>query len=143
MSPNWYDTAAFSVVVESWMRTDQWMHDSNNYRTEVSEKIFKPLAFYHPFVCYGSEGTCRYLQREGFETFSNLWSEEYDTILNDNERFEAVTPVVFDAVKNYSTARYDALTEQKLQHNKQHYFDTALIHRRFQTEIIDVIQEFV
>jgi len=143
MSPNWYDTSAFSVVVESWMRTDRWVNDPGNYRTEVSEKIFKPLAFYHPFVCYGSEGTCRYLQREGFETFSNLWSEQYDTILNDNERFQAVTPVVFDAVKNYSTANYDALTEQKLQHNKHHYFNTALIRQRFQTEIIDVIQEFL
>jgi hypothetical protein len=143
MSPNWYDTAAFSVVVESWMRTDHWVNDPNNYRTEVSEKIFKPLAFYHPFVCYGSEGTCRYLQREGFETFSNLWSEQYDTILNDNERFQAVTPVVFDAVKNYSSANYDALTQQKLQHNKHHYFNTALIRQRFQSEIIDVIQEFL
>jgi hypothetical protein len=143
MSPNWYDTAAFSVVVESWMRTDRWVNDPGNYRTEVSEKIFKPLAFYHPFVCYGSEGTCRYLQREGFETFSNLWSEDYDTILNDNERFRAVTPVVFDAVKNYSTAQYDQLTQQKLQHNHARYFDTALVQQRFQTEIIDVIQEFL
>ena len=145
MSPNWYDTAAFSVVVESWMRTDRWVENPRhpNYRTEVSEKIFKPIAYHHPFVCYGSEGTCRYLQREGFETFSNLWSEEYDTILNDNQRFQAVTPVVFDAVKNYSTAKYDAVTEQKLRHNKQHYFDCELIHSRFQTEIIDVIQEFL
>jgi hypothetical protein len=145
MSPNWYDTAAFSVVVESWMRTDRWVDSPRhpNYRTEVSEKIFKPIAYHHPFVCYGSEGTCRYLQREGFETFSNLWSEEYDTVLNDNQRFEAVTPVVFDAVKNYSSGNYDAVTEQKLQHNKQHYFDRELIHSRFQTEIIDVIQEFL
>ena len=145
MSPNWYDTAAFSVVVESWMRTDRWVDSPRhpNFRTEVSEKIFKPIAYYHPFVCYGSEGTCRYLQREGFETFSNLWSEDYDNILDDNQRFEAVTPVVFDAVKNYSTAQYDTLTEQKLRHNKHHYFDTALIHQRFQTEIIDVIQEFL
>lgn len=145
MAPEWYDTAAFSVVVESWMRTDRWVETPRhpNYRTEVSEKIFKPIAYYHPFVCYGSEGTCRYLQREGFETFSNLWSEHYDTILNDNERFEAVTPVVFEAVKNHSQAQYDTETQQKLQHNKHHYFDTALIQQRFQTEIIDVIQEFL
>jgi hypothetical protein len=145
MSPDWYDTAAFSVVVESWMRTDWWVASPwhPNYRTEVSEKIFKPIAYYHPFVCYGSEGTCRYLQREGFETFSNLWSEDYDKILDDNQRFEAVTPVVFDAVKNYSTGNYDALTEQKLKHNKHRYFNTAIIHRRFQSEIIDVIQEFL
>jgi len=145
MSPNWYDTAAFSVVVESWMRTDRWAETPRhpNYRTEVSEKIFKPIAYHHPFVCYGSEGTCRYLQREGFETFSNLWSEHYDTILNDNERFQAVTPVVFDAVKNHSRAQYDTETQQKLQHNHARYFDTTLIQQRFQTEIIDVIKEFL
>jgi hypothetical protein len=145
MSPQWYDTAAFSVVVESWMRTDRWVISPwhPNYRTEVSEKIFKPIAYHHPFVCYGSEGTCRYLQREGFETFSNLWSEDYDNILNDNDRFEAVTPVVYQAVENYGSGKYDAVTEQKLQHNKHHYFDTALIGQRFQTEIIDVIQEFL
>ena len=145
MSPEWYNTAAFSVVVESWMRTNWWVElpKHPNYRTEVSEKIFKPIAFYHPFVCYGSEGTCRYLQRKGFETFSNLWSEQYDTILNDNERFQAVTPVVFEAVKNHSQAQYDTLTQQKLAHNHAHYFDTALIKQRFRTEIIDVIQEFL
>ena len=143
MNPDWYDTSAFSVVVESWMRSARWVQNPENYRTEVSEKIFKPIALYHPFVCYGSEGTCRYLQREGFETFSNLWSEQYDTILDDNQRFLAVTPVVFEAVKNYGSGQFDALTNQKLQHNKQHYFDMALIHQRFQTEIIDVIQEFL
>ena len=145
MSPSWYDTAAFSVVVESWMRTNKWADNPEfpNYRTEVSEKIFKPIAYHHPFVCYGSEGTCRYLQREGFETFSNLWSEHYDSIIDDHQRFEAVTPVVIDAVKNYSSAKYDQLTQQKLQHNNARYFDTALIQQRFQTEIIDVIQEFL
>ena len=143
MSPEWYDTAAFSVVVESWMRSSSWVSNPKNYRTEVSEKIFKPIALYHPFVCYGSEGTCRYLQREGFETFSNLWSEDYDNILDDNQRLAATTAVVFDAVKNYGSGKFDAVTEQKLQHNKHHYFDTDIIHQRFKTEIIDVIQEFL
>tara|TARA_R110000868_G_scaffold111709_4_gene301397 strand:- start:2435 stop:3403 length:969 start_codon:yes stop_codon:yes gene_type:complete len=143
MNPEWYNTTAFSVVVESWMRSAVLLENASSSRTEVSEKIFKPIALYHPFVCYGSEGTCRYLQREGFETFSNLWSEDYDNILDDNRRFEATTAVVFDAVKNYSTGKFDAVTEQKLQHNKHHYFDTSIIHRRFKTEIIDVIQEFL
>lgn len=145
MSPSWYDTSAFSVVVESWMRTDRWVDSPGhpNYRTEVSEKIFKPIAYYHPFVCYGSEGTCRYLQREGFETFSNLWSEDYDIILNDNQRFEAVTPVIYQAVQQYGTGQWDLITEQKLEHNKNHYFNTELISARFKNEIIDVIQEFL
>jgi len=143
MNPEWYDTAAFSVVVESWMRSAVLLENAHASRTEVSEKIFKPIALYHPFVCYGSEGTCRYLQREGFETFSNLWSEDYDNILDDNQRLAATTAVVFDAVKNYGSGKFDAVTEQKLQHNKHHYFDTDTIHRRFKTEIIDVIQGFL
>ena len=145
MNPRWYNNTAFSVVVESWMRSRAWF-DSNgifpNYRTEVSEKIFKPLAFYHPFVCYGSEGTCRYLQREGFETFDNLWSEQYDNIIDDSQRFEAVTPIIYQAVKEYGSGKFDAVTQQKLQHNHAQFFDTDLIRQRFKTEIIDVIQEF-
>ena len=91
MHPDWYNSTAFSVVVESWQRTMPWVRNPEvpNYRTEVSEKIFKPLAYFHPFVCIGSEGTCRYLQRAGFETFGNLWDESYDNILDDLERYQA------------------------------------------------------
>lgn len=145
MNPTWYDSTAFSVVVESWMRGNAWFAGTGwpNYRTEVSEKIFKPLAFYHPFICYGSEGTCRYLQREGFETFDNLWSEHYDNIADDNQRFQAVTAVIYDAVRDHGLGQFDQYTQQKLAHNHHRFFDTAMIRQRFKTEIIDTIQEFV
>jgi hypothetical protein len=145
MNPAWYNSTAFSVVVESWMRSDPWFAGAGfpSYRTEVSEKIFKPLAFYHPFICYGSEGTCRYLRREGFETFDNLWSEHYDTIASDAQRFEAVTPTVIQAVRDHGSGQFDLLTQQKLAHNHAHFFNIDLVRQRIKAEVIDVMQEFV
>ena len=151
-NPAWYDRTAFSVVVESWMRSDAYFANPDepepnafirlqpNYRTEVSEKIFKPLAFQHPFIVYGSEGTLRYLQATGFETFDNLWDEAYDLITSDSARFDAVTAIVKSAVQK---PLLDPLTEQKLQHNRERFWDQPLVTDLVRREIIHDIQEFL
>jgi hypothetical protein len=114
-----------------------------NYRTEISEKSFKPMAFYHPFIAYGSEGTLRYLHREGFETFPELFDESYDDILDDQERFTAVTRSVFTAVEQYRTGALDcSIVQQKLQHNHDRLFDLALVKQRFYNEIITPVLEY-
>ena len=151
-NPAWYDRTGFSVVVESWMRSDAYFANPGepepnavirlrpNYRTEVSEKIFKPLAFQHPFIVYGSEGTLRYLQATGFETFDNLWDESYDSITSDSARFDAVTAIVKSAVQK---PLLDPLTEQKLQHNRERFWDQPLVTDLVRREIIHDIQEFL
>jgi hypothetical protein len=106
----------------------------------VSEKIFKPLAFQHPFIVYGSEGTLRYLQALGFETFDNLWDESYDSITSDSARFDAVTRTVKSAVQK---PLLDPLTEQKLQHNRERFWDQTLVTDLIRREIIHDIQEFL
>lgn len=152
-NPAWYDRTGFSVVVESWMRSDAYFANPGepepnafvrlrpNYRTEVSEKIFKPLAFQHPFIVYGSEGTLRYLQALGFETFDNLWDESYDSITSDSARFDAVTRTVKSAVAQPLTL--DPLTQQKLQHNRERFWDQPLVTDLVRREIIHDIQEFL
>jgi len=151
-NPAWYDRTGFSVVVESWMRSDAYFANPSepapnalvrlrpNYRTEVSEKIFKPLAFQHPFIVYGSEGTLRYLQATGFETFDNLWDEAYDLISSDSARFDAVTAIVKLAVQK---PLLDPLTQQKLQHNRERFWDQTLVTDLVRREIIHDIQEFL
>lgn len=145
MNPDWYNSTAFSVVVESWMRTMPWVRNPEvpNYRTEVSEKIFKPLAYFHPFVCVGSEGTCRYLQREGFETFDNLWSESYDTVLDDSERFTAAIETIYTADRDYASGNFDSLTWDKMRHNNARFFQRDLVVERFTSEIIQDIFNFI
>jgi hypothetical protein len=144
-NPAWYDRTAFSVVAESWMRSDAWFAwpEFPNYRTEVSEKIYKPMAYSHPLIVYGSEGTLRYLKRNGFETFSNLWDESYDNITSDKERFQAVSKTVYQAVTDHSHGKWDHLTENKLKHNAQRFWDLDLVTERFHAEITRDIMEFI
>ena len=147
VNPEWYNTTFFSVVVESYMRSDRWFESPEvpNYRTEVSEKLFKPCMFYHPMIVYGSYGTLQYLQREGFETFSNLWDESYDLVDNDQRRHDAVTELIINNVNRFTQGDLviDHLTEQKLAHNHARFFDQDLVLLRFQNEIIADLQEFL
>lgn len=147
VNPEWYNSTFFSVVVESWMRSNAWFSSpvTPNYRTEVSEKVFKPLMFHHPLVVYGSYGTLQYLQREGFETFSNLWDESYDLVENDQQRHAVVSQLIINNVYRFLRGDLiiDTITQQKFQHNHARFFDKELVLQRFKNEIIADLQEFL
>lgn len=147
VNPKWYDSTFFSVVVESYMRSNTWFNSPSvpNYRTEVSEKLFKPCMFYHPMVVYGSYGTLEYLRREGFETFDNLWDESYDLVQDDQQRHDAVSELILDNVSRFyrNELVLDPITEQKLAHNHNRFFDQATVLKRFENEIIRDLQEFL
>jgi hypothetical protein len=146
-NPEWYDSACFSVVVESYMRSNMWQQNPvvPNYKTEISEKSFKPIAYRHPFITFGSVDTMKYLQREGFETFGNLWDESYDNVIDDDQRHQAVARTVINAVKEYSSGnlKFDSVTEQKLAHNHARFFNTKLVEQRFQDEIISDVLHYI
>ncbi len=146
MNPQWYDSTRFSVIVESWMRSDAWFRSptGRNYKTEVSEKIYKPLAWFHPFVLAGSIDTLKFIRSQGFETFDHLWSESYDTVTVDNDRLEAVIDLVKDVVPQHNrhSGAWDAVTQEKLRHNHHRFFDLSLVIERFETEILDEIKRF-
>lgn len=146
-NPNWYNCTKFSVVAESYMRTNAWLANPQdsylNYRTEVSEKIFKPMMGYHSFIVFGSVNTLKYLHREGFESFENLFDESYDSIEDDHARHRSVTNTVLQAVKDYgSNFDIDSITQQKLQHNHARLFDFELVKQRVRDEIVNEILEF-
>jgi hypothetical protein len=101
--------------------------------------------FYHPMVVYGSLGTLEYLHREGFETFSNLWDESYDTVPTDQQRHDVVTKLILDNVDRFlrGDLGIDSLTQQKLEHNHARIFDHNLVLQRFEREIIGDLQRFL
>jgi hypothetical protein len=127
------------------MRSDAWFANPEfpNYRTEVSEKIYKPMAYSHPLIVYGSVDTLSYLHRNGFETFGNLWDESYDSVTSDEQRFCAVTSTVYQAVKDHSTGNWDWETQQKIQHNRDRFWNIELVTQRFHAEITKDIMEFI
>lgn len=141
LNPEWYNTTPYTVVVESYMRSRGNLANPANYRTEVSEKIFKPMLGQQPFIVYGSADTLRYLQREGFVTYDNLWDESYDVIVQDLPRFKRVSQVVRSAVTDhdYRTFTLDADTLERIRHNHARLFDHDRVQRGFQAEVVDTI----
>lgn len=140
LNPQWYNDTCFSTVVETFMSNTV---NPRGMRTEVSEKIFKPLAYQHPFVVFGSVDTLKYLHQQGFETFDNIFDESYDSIEDDYDRFAAVKAQVFSGVQRWRNGwENSSETQRRLQHNQQHFYSNDLVRDRFVREIINPVLEF-
>ena len=132
-NPNWYSDTCFSMVAESQV----------NGKRFISEKIFKPLAFQHPFIVYGTANTLSHLHDLGFETFEHAIDESYDSIDNSQLRLQAIQQVLKDLHLDYKQGTLtfaDSISQQKLQHNYNKFYD---IQRLWQKEIVEPIKEFV
>lgn len=141
MNPDWYNRTAFSIVAESYMRDT---YHSGGVGPEVSEKIFKPLAYFHPFVVAGSQHTLQYLHSQGFVTYDNWFDESYDSVRDDHIRLAMVGRQAEDAIRrwNQQDLPWDRETEQRAEHNHYHMFNHDLVSARFQQEILNPVQEF-
>jgi hypothetical protein len=60
----------------------------------VTEKPFKPLLAFHPFLVLGNPGSLGMLRGYGFETFSGVLDERYDEELDPRRRFDMVNDQV-------------------------------------------------
>jgi hypothetical protein len=58
-------------------------------KNHLTEKIFKPMILKQPFIVVGNKSSLEYLKRYGFETFSSVFNESYDTE-SDDHRIKAV-----------------------------------------------------
>ena len=127
--PSWYNSTHFSIVVETQI---------DNPEIFVTEKTFKPMAFHHPFIAMAQAGHLQYLQDQGFETYSNLFDESYDNIANQHKRLSAVVT----AIKNFSPEPYDKLTQQKINHNYQHFYNMDFVNTQLVKELINPIYDY-
>ena len=59
-------------------------------KLHLTEKIFKPIAMKQPFILLGAPGNLAYLKSYGFKTFEGIIDESYDTIVDNDQRTEAV-----------------------------------------------------
>ncbi len=138
IDPDWYDSTHFSVVVESGLETIPMIAHS--------EKSYKPMAFRHPTVTWGSAGLLEYLRSQGFESFSHRINEKYDCLIDDQQRLSAVVDEIKRVVIELDTdPSYfaDSGTQEILDHNRNHFYDHRLVCARFDREIIDPILEFL
>jgi hypothetical protein len=136
INPEWYQRTYFSLVAETYTEP----------RPFISEKTFKPMAFQHPFIIWGSPGLLKYAQDWGFETFGHIIDESYDLEPHAPTRLNMIIQQVDQLYTEYRQSRplfQDTVSQQKLQHNFNHFYDQTLITNMFKQEIADTIMDFV
>ena len=82
-----YIDTYFSVVTETVFNYPY------SFRTE---KIAKPLAQGHPWICAANQGFYRDMHNLGFQTFGHVIDESFDQIENNQDRIARVADVVDD-----------------------------------------------
>jgi len=134
-NPMWYNDTCFSVVIESF--NGQRL----NVETPVflTEKVFKPIAGYQPFVVVGGAGILAYLKSQGFETYDNLFDESYDTEIDLDKKLD----IIARNIENYVKQPYDALTLEKTKHNFELFYNVDIAHRGIVTDIVKPIVKFI
>lgn len=76
-----------SVVTES-------SYTGDIFGTFLTEKIFKAIAFCHPFILFSAPGALAELHALGYVTFSPWINEDYDEIENPTKRFDATISAI-------------------------------------------------
>jgi hypothetical protein len=136
---DWYNSTNFSLVSEAFPEGTQ------SEKLFVSEKTFKPLRLNHPFVVFGSCGTLRYLHGLGFETFDHVLDESYDLVLDAKTRLHMVDQQLHLLYQEFQQGKYlfgDSESQKKMQHNFARFYDKSVVTQLWQTQVVDVIQEF-
>jgi len=103
-NPSDQDTASFAtshggeyiklinkqIMLDSWFTivSEASFGDSEG-TCFISEKTFKPIACYHPFIIFGNQRSLEHLRKMGYKTFSPFIDETYDT-LPTWERLDAI-----------------------------------------------------
>ena len=87
----YYDNSYFSIISETVFFSDETLQNDFNYDMAFfSEKIFKPFAAKHPFVLVGAHQSLSLLREMGYKTFHPYINEDYDEMLDDLSRFQAI-----------------------------------------------------
>jgi hypothetical protein len=94
-------------------------------RQHLTEKTFKPIALKMPFVLVGTQGSLAYLKSYGFRTFEHLWDETYDTIADDDERYNAIARTLkdLDELPRRCKQRLFRAAAEVCEHNYRHFYN--------------------
>lgn len=85
-----YEDSYFNIVLETMIDVD------NSGGVLVSEKTCKPMFNNQFFVAVSSHGHMAHLRELGYQTFGRVIDEHYDSISNNQQRFEAVLTLTKD-----------------------------------------------
>jgi hypothetical protein len=105
-----YVDTYFSVVTETVFNYP------HSFRTE---KIWKPIAMGHPWICAANRGYYKDMRNLGFKTFSHIIDETFDSIDDDQARITRIGQVVQDLCSSDLVSFLQA-AEPVCKYNQQH-----------------------
>jgi hypothetical protein len=145
---SWYDDTYFTVAVETYIGQTTVENEMKGIMSDqagpcelfVTEKTFKPIAHQHPFLICGMKGTLKFLKDNGFETYEHIFDESYDTL----DFFDSRLDALYDNIKNFNKEKYlDSLTEQKIKHNYDRFYDRSAVLAGVNTDLIEPMLEWI
>jgi hypothetical protein len=116
-----YTETFFSIISETTLE--------NRF---ITEKIYKPIFNFHPFIVIGAPGILELLKEKGYYTFEELFDESYDNEPNHKVRIDKVIKEVEKFAKMSYKEKKDRYKKiiDKLIHNSKHYIDTTEKYKR-------------
>jgi hypothetical protein len=113
-----YNSTEIEIVLETLF---------DDTRLHLTEKSLRPIACAQPFILAGTSGSLEYLRNYGFKTYSEIWDESYDQIVNADKRLQAIASLM------QKISQWDPDTKvRKMQqankianYNRQHFFSDA------------------
>ena len=116
-----YIDTYFSLVTET---VHAWPY---SFRTE---KIWKPIAMAHPWICVANQGFYRDIRNMGFRTFRGIIDESFDEITDDHQRLERVAALVKDICRT-GPRQFLQACEDVCKYNQQHADHSTACDRQF------------
>jgi hypothetical protein len=108
-APPYVDTY-FSIVTETVFLYP------HSFRTE---KIWKPMAMGHPWICAANCGYYKDIKNLGFQTFSSIIDESFDSIDDNQKRIEKIAAVIEDLCRS-DLVSFLRAAEPVCKYNQQH-----------------------
>jgi hypothetical protein len=119
-----YSDSYFNIVLETMIDVD------NSGGQFLTEKTFKPIFNNQFFVAVSSHNHMAHLRELGYQTFGRVIDEHYDTIENNQERFESVLSLTKSLCAKPLAELHEIYHElqPEIQHNHQ-VFMAGMGHR--------------
>lgn len=110
-----YEQTQIEVVLETLFDDD---------RIHLTEKILRPIALGQPFILASTHGALNYLRHYGFQTFSSVWSEDYDLEPDPFRRMQKIVELMEQISKWTELEKNTAMEKARAiaLANKQHFF---------------------
>jgi hypothetical protein len=126
-----------SIDVQSHESANITWDDHNNFdihivpetlfdteKVHLTEKLFKPIVMYQPFIILSGHKSLEYIRSYGFKTFNDVWDESYDNVLNTECRFKKITDLI-TSISNLNHNEYTRLIEKTIkivEFNRNHFY---------------------